>query len=228
SCNPLTLSIDGGTSSTKQQGGTFVTSGSHYTPNSAVTRYMRNPDGSTITLTPTLPTDSSGNISWSWTSTCSSAVATSTIWLVDPVKGQGPSVTQTVTANPSCNPSVGPDFIISDLYIKVGSTVYRAGGTIGKDSYVHPYCTVKNIGNSGTHPSFRLAYYINADNYRDSDGLDPNELCVGCSKTENVSSDSIKLGDTGTRTYRCCADYQSAVSELNESNNCATMTFTVK
>ncbi|MFA6055735.1 MAG: carboxypeptidase regulatory-like domain-containing protein, partial [Thermodesulfovibrionales bacterium] len=42
-----TLLIDGGTSSTKQQGGTFVTSGSHYTPNSAVTRYMRNPDGST-------------------------------------------------------------------------------------------------------------------------------------------------------------------------------------
>lgn len=123
---------------------------------------------------------------------------------------------------------VGPDFVVADQYIKVGSTTYRAGSTIKKSSYVHPYCVVKNIGNSGTHPGFRLAYYINANKYRDSDGVDPNQVGVGVSHTEYVSSDSIRLGDTGTRTYRCCADYQGAVPELNETNNCSTMTFYVR
>lgn len=122
---------------------------------------------------------------------------------------------------------VGPDFIVSDLYIKVGSTVYREGSTIKKDSYVHPHCTVKNNGNSETQSISRLAYYINSGTYRDSDNVSAN-LCVGCSTTQNVTVNNIRLGSTGTRTYRCCADYLSNVSELNESNNCATMTFYVK
>lgn len=121
-----------------------------------------------------------------------------------------------------------PDFIVSDLYIKIGSAVYRNGSSFSRGQYVHPHCTVTNIGTSGIHPGFRLAYYINTGVYRDSDGLDPNELPVGASKTEYVSSSSIKLGDRGTRTYTCCVDYLSQVAELNESNNCATMTFYVR
>lgn len=120
-----------------------------------------------------------------------------------------------------------PDFIVSDLYIKVGSTTYRDGGTIKRNSYIHPYCVIKNIGTSGTHPGFRIAYDIDGDR-RDSDGIDKNELCAGCSTTEYVSKDSIKLGDTGTRTYKCDIDYENKVTESNKSNNSATMSFTVK
>lgn len=120
-----------------------------------------------------------------------------------------------------------PDFIVADMYLKVGSTVIREGGTVKKDSYVHPYCVVQNIGTTGIHAGFRMAYYIDATNFRDSDGLDPNELCIGCMKTEYVSTDSIRLGTTGARTYQCCADYQGAVPELVEWNNCAIMNFSV-
>ncbi len=120
-----------------------------------------------------------------------------------------------------------PDFYVPDLYLKVGSSFIRNGGIVKKDSYVHPYCTVKNVGNAPSPTSILLGYWINWDRFRDNDTVEASELCVGCEKTEAVVSDSIRLGDTGARTYRCCVDYQGAVSELNEGNNCALMNFTV-
>jgi len=123
---------------------------------------------------------------------------------------------------------VGPDFVISDMYIKVGSTVYREGSTIKRNSVVHPYAIVANIGTSSAHPGFRIAYYIDSDKFRDSDGLNSNEVCAGCSKTEYISNDGIRLGDKGARTYRCCADYKGTVPELDETNNCKTMIFYIK
>jgi hypothetical protein len=122
-----------------------------------------------------------------------------------------------------------PDFIISDIYLKVGTSIIREGGRVKRDSYVQPYAVIKNIGNSNNHPGFRAAYYINSDTYRDSDGIDPNEIPVNYTKTEYVSpSSAFKLGDTGIRTYRCTADYQNKVLELNENNNSKTITFTVQ
>jgi hypothetical protein len=113
-----------------------------------------------------------------------------------------------------------PDFIVSALGLREG-TVIKSG------TRVHPWCTVRNIGVGPSASPIRLAYYINTNEYRDDDNVDASELCVGCSKTEEVENNNIKLGDRGTRTYRCCADYQGSVSESNEGNNCATMTFTV-
>lgn len=113
-----------------------------------------------------------------------------------------------------------PDFIVSALGLREG-TVIKSG------TRVHPWCTVTNIGVGPSASPIRLAYYINTNEYRDDDNVDAVELCVGCSKTEEVQNNNIKLGDRGTRTYRCCADYQGSVSESNEGNNCTTMTFTV-
>jgi hypothetical protein len=113
-----------------------------------------------------------------------------------------------------------PDFIISALGL-------REGTSIKKGTRVHPWCTVKNIGGPAPAAS-RLAYYINADTYRDNDTVEASELCAGCSKKEEVLNNDIKLGDKGTRTYRCCADYQGAVRETDEGNNCAVMSFKVK
>ncbi len=116
------------------------------------------------------------------------------------------------------SPSSHPDLIVTAVWLKEGST-------IKKGSVVHPYCTVKNIGTAASG-AFRIAYYINADQYRDDDGVDP--LCAGCSATEYVSNNNIKLGDAGNRTLRCCADYKGEVSESNESNNCSTISFVVR
>ena len=119
------------------------------------------------------------------------------------------------------------DLIVSDLYlITSGGQVVRNGTSIPENSTVHPYCVATNQGNRNTRNGIRLRYEVDAGNYRGDDGLDAGDLKVGASKTEYMS-DGFRLGDTGTRTYRCCVDYQGSESELNESNNCATIGFTV-
>jgi PhoPQ-activated pathogenicity-related protein len=83
-----TLSIDGGTSSSKPRGGTYVFAGSHYTPSRTLTRYLRQPDGSTIIMTPTLSADGNGNINWSFTSIGTTPIGTYSIWVVDDSTGR--------------------------------------------------------------------------------------------------------------------------------------------
>jgi hypothetical protein len=75
------LTINGVKSSTKKQGESFSFKGSNYTSQSTVTRHMLQPDGSEITLTPTLSASSSGTISWSYTSSCSAPTGTYTVWV---------------------------------------------------------------------------------------------------------------------------------------------------
>jgi hypothetical protein len=116
--------------------------------------------------------------------------------------------------------AIGPDFIISSLGFKEGLA-------IKKDSKVHPFANVRNIGTTTPTKGIRLAYYIDGK-YRDDDGVDANELTPGRDQYESVNNDDIKLGNTGTRTLTVCADYQGAVLETNESNNCTSVTFTVK
>ena len=119
------------------------------------------------------------------------------------------------------------DLIVSDLYlITSGGQVVRNGTSIPQHTTVHPYCVATNQGNRNVRNGTRLRYEVDAGNYRGDDGLDAADLKVGASKTEYMS-DGFRLGDTGTRTYRCCVDYQGQESELNEGNNCATMSFTV-
>jgi hypothetical protein len=113
-----------------------------------------------------------------------------------------------------------PDFVVSSLWIAEGTTI-KSG------TRVHPHCIVKNIGNAKPTKDMRLAYYINSNQYRDDDNVEANEMCVGCEQHEQVNNNNIKLGDRGIRSYMCCVDNKGAVDELNESNNCATIYFTV-
>ncbi len=114
-----------------------------------------------------------------------------------------------------------PDFVVSAMWL-------REGTSIKKNTRVHPYCTVQNIGNGAPPRSILIAYYINSGVFRDNDTVEASEIGPGQSKTENVQNDNIKLGDRGNRTYTCCVDYQGQVAESNEGNNCATIGFKVK
>ncbi len=118
------------------------------------------------------------------------------------------------------------DLIVSDLYLKVNGWVIRQGGFIRKDSYVNPYCEVQNVGNRDAPNGFRIDYQINQGNRRGDDGVDAGDMRVGAKKMEYISN-SFRLGDTGTRTYQCYADYQGNLHESNEGNNAQTMGFTV-
>jgi hypothetical protein len=119
------------------------------------------------------------------------------------------------------------DIIVSDLFlITEGGQTVRNGTSIPEDSTVKPYCVAQNIGNRNMKNGIRLSYEVNAGTHRGDDGLDAEDLKVGAMKTEYMS-DGFRLGDTGTRTYRCVADYQRNENELNENNNSKTMSFTV-
>lgn len=113
----------------------------------------------------------------------------------------------------------GPDLIVSAIGNREGSSV-RSG------TYIHPWCTVKNVGNKTPTADSRLAYYIDGV-YRTDDYVGVSQVNPGQEKWEEVQSSIIKLGNRGNRTYTCCADYQGKVLELNESNNCASMNITV-
>lgn len=113
-----------------------------------------------------------------------------------------------------------PDLYVADLGLREGTSI-KAG------TRVHPYCVVGNRG--GPSPSaIELQYFINWNVYRDNDTVTAGELCAGCQKKEEVLNDTIKLGDKGPRTYRCCVDTQGAVSESDKTNNCRTISFTVR
>ena len=102
--NP-TLTIEGGTSSTKQQLSTYSLAGSNYTANFTVTRYLQFPDGHTETMSPTLSANASSQISWSYTSQCGTPLGTYNIWVRDDSNGRtSGTVQEIVTSNPSCTP----------------------------------------------------------------------------------------------------------------------------
>jgi hypothetical protein len=120
---------------------------------------------------------------------------------------------------PVAPPPTGPDLIISSLGFKEGTSI-KSG------TRVHPYCVIRNIGNATPSSNIRTAYYID-DKYRMDDGSDASELTPGRDQWEEVLNDDIKLGETGDRKLKCCADYQGSVSELDEGNNCASIGFNV-
>jgi uncharacterized protein YjdB len=102
-CPQPTLLIDGGTSRARQQGETFSFTGMNYTPNGIVTRHFQRPDGGEEP-TQTIQADGNGNISWTWTPTCSSTATTYTIWAADDATGMtSNTVSEIITANPSCS-----------------------------------------------------------------------------------------------------------------------------
>jgi hypothetical protein len=98
-----TLSVDGGTSSNRQIDQTFWFTGSGFTAGRTVTRYI-NPavNGSTV-LTPTLTSDGSGNLTWTFTPSCGSPKNTFAIYAIDDATGRSSNtVTEIVTGSTSC------------------------------------------------------------------------------------------------------------------------------
>jgi hypothetical protein len=97
------LRIDGGTSSTRQIGQTFVFSGTGFSPGRTVTHTINPAVNGSTTLTPTLTADSTGSISWSFTPACGNPKGTFAITAVDDASTRASnSVSQIVVGSPSC------------------------------------------------------------------------------------------------------------------------------
>ncbi len=85
-----------------QQETIFQYSGSSYTPNGAIDWHVLKPDGTEYPVG-SLTADSSGNLSYQYSSSCNSMVGSYTIWAIDITTGKkSNNVTQTISAAPSC------------------------------------------------------------------------------------------------------------------------------
>ncbi len=96
-----TLTVDGGTTSSRQIGETFWVTGSGYTPGRTATRYINPPVSGSSVITP-LTIDASGNLSWAFTPSCSNFNPKNTvvIYAVDDATGQtSNTITETVTGS---------------------------------------------------------------------------------------------------------------------------------
>jgi len=92
------LMIDGGTASTRHLGETFWVTGSGYTPNGQVSRYIDPPVNGSTSMTP-LTADPLGNVSWTFTPTCATVDPKNivTIYAVDDGTGRtSNTVTETI------------------------------------------------------------------------------------------------------------------------------------
>lgn len=103
-------------SSGPQQTTTFVTSGTGFTPNGQVRRFLTFPNTSTPQEIAGTTANNLGQFSRTFTSDCSSTVGTYTEYFIDVATGrQSNTATETVTASPGCNaptisisPQTGP------------------------------------------------------------------------------------------------------------------------
>ena len=99
-----TLTVDGGTASSRQLGQTFWVTGSGYTPGRTVTRHI-DPAVNGSTVIAPLSADASGNLSWAFTPACDNFNPRNpVVYAVDDATGRASNaITESVTG--SC-PSV--------------------------------------------------------------------------------------------------------------------------
>jgi hypothetical protein len=94
-----TLTVDGGTTSSRQVGETFWVTGSGYTRGGTVTRYLNPPVNGLTAITP-LTADRFGNLNWAFTPTCGTFNPAVSIYAVDVATGRtSNAITETVTGS---------------------------------------------------------------------------------------------------------------------------------
>jgi hypothetical protein len=113
-----------------------------------------------------------------------------------------------------------PDFVVTAIGLAVGKTSAKKGDKL------NPAMVIANVGNGDAPRGIRSAYYYSgpetggAWRYIADDGSDAGDLRAGRSIREEIK-DGLKIKTAGTYYFRGCADYQLAVAESNEDNNCA-------
>ncbi|MGB4833662.1 MAG: CARDB domain-containing protein [Candidatus Moraniibacteriota bacterium] len=127
------------------------------------------------------------------------------------------SASLTVTLAPKPPPQ--PDFIVRAVGPAGGSASIKAG------SKFYPAMYVKNVGTAPSPAAIRSSYWFMGPGtggtwtYITDDGTEASKLCVGCEEREQYDG-GMKISARGTYYFKGCADYQSAVTESNEANNC--------
>ncbi|TXH02340.1 MAG: hypothetical protein E6P95_00130 [Candidatus Moraniibacteriota bacterium] len=129
--------------------------------------------------------------------------------------------TFTVHSTPTIN------FIVSSTQLAGTSQPVMAGSAMGAK------LAIRNTGNTVPSVGIRSSYSIKGPGTNNlwmqiaDDGSDPGDLIPGRDQWEEIKSLVTAPTVPGTYELRGCADYQNAVLESNEDDNCLTTTFTV-
>ena len=130
-----------------------------------------------------------------------------------------------VTANPIENQDPRfVDFVTSDLRFQ--QAPYYAGDQARFGT------TVTNQGNTGSPADIRSSYSVQCPGtsliYLADDGTMASTLSAGASAFEENIGPVTLPNVAGTCTAYFCADYQGAVAESDETNNCTSLLFTLQ
>ncbi|MFA5353231.1 MAG: CARDB domain-containing protein [Thermodesulfovibrionales bacterium] len=134
-----------------------------------------------------------------------------------------------VTANGQVvNVAPKPDFIVSSLSLTNTPVPVPAGGLYGARM------AIRNIGQGNSPSGIRSQYALkgpgtpNADwKEIDGDDSDADELTPGRDQWEEIGNLAKAQEVPGNYTLRACADYNNAVAEESEDNNCAYLDFQI-
>jgi hypothetical protein len=92
--------------------------------------------------------------------------------------------------------------------------------------------TVTNQGNIGSPSDIRSSYSVQCSGtgliYLTDDGTQASTLTAGASAWEETIAPVTLPNVAGSCTAFFCADYQGAVAESNETNNCTSLSFTLQ
>jgi hypothetical protein len=112
-----------------------------------------------------------------------------------------------------------PDFVVTAVGPAGGSASIKAG------TRFYPAMYIKNVGNAPSPAAIRSSYWFMGPGtggawvYITDDGTEASRLCVGCEEREQYDG-GMKISVRGVYYFKGCADYQNAVTESNEANNC--------
>lgn len=119
------------------------------------------------------------------------------------------------------------DFIVTSIQFTNTPVPVLAGGPMGAKMML------RNIGTTVPPVGIRSSYAIRGPGTNNlwmqiaDDGSDPEDLLPGQDHGEEILSLVTAPTVPGQYELRACADYQNAVLEPNEANNCLTTLFTV-
>jgi RHS repeat-associated protein len=218
--NTLTLLINGGSSSTKQQGESFSLTGSGFTPNQSVTRYVKDPGGTQTTITPSIMADSAGNIAWTYATTCSSTPGANSIWTVDDASGRASTtVTATVATGPSCGQ---PVFEVAPKSGPLGTAFSYRGSGFSPDKATSLKITRGDgsildgvIYLSDSSGSFSFKYTSQPTDPTGTWSVQVTDITTG--KKSNIVQVEYTKSDTGTGTDVVYFDASSVDKTIQEN-----------
>ena len=158
--------------------------------------------------------------------TCSStltiATTNSTPTGTFPITITGTPLNRTTNFNLTVNaPAAQPDYVTEGLATAPGGLVAGQLVTFA--------ATVRNSGSGAAAVSSQTRLRLDISNNGSFDVTPANQttnaLAPGATEVENWTN--AWTAQVGTHRFEICADSSSVITESNESNNCATQTFTV-